>query len=63
MRTVDANTGQVTITPITTQKVTKPVLPGQSTPQVNPPVAGGGKSFTLEGGGKKLSEQGQALVT
>lgn len=61
MRTVDAQTGKVTITPIQTQKVTTPVLPGTKVPK--PQMAGGGAPFELSGAGKKLSEAGQATVT
>ncbi len=61
MRTVDANTGKVTITPIQTQKVETPILPGQKVPK--PAMAGGGQPFELGGTGKKLSEAGQSMVT
>jgi hypothetical protein len=59
MRTVDANTGKVTITPITTEKVTKPIMPGQATPK----MAGNNQPFELAGAGKKLSESGQKMIT
>jgi hypothetical protein len=61
MRTVDAQTGKVTITPIQTQHVTQPILPGQPVPK--PTMAGGGKPFELSGAGKKLSEAGQSMIT
>ena len=60
MRTVDAQTGKVTITPISTERVTKPILPGQATPKMGGGTAG---PFELPGAGKKLSEQGQAMIT
>lgn len=61
MRTVDANTGKVTITPIQTQHVTTPIMPGQPVPK--PAMAGGGQPFELQGSGKKLSEAGQKMIT
>jgi len=69
MRAVDAQTGKVTITPISTDKITTPILPGQPTPKaaaVGAPAGvtpGPGGSFELPGGGRKLTEAGQSMVT
>jgi len=66
LKSVNQQTGETTITPITTERVTTPILPGQN---ANPPKTTGGgagkgnQPFVLQGGGRKLSEAGQGLVT
>lgn len=64
MRTVDAQTGKVTITPISTQRVETPLLPGQAPSKAKTGTPGKtGGSFELPGAGKKLSEAGQSMIT
>ena len=65
IRTTDAQTGQVTATPFETSKTTSKSMGGApaaaAAPTPGAPKAG--KPIAVAGGGRKLTEQGQSLVT